>query len=299
MLRQGGFRSRQRSALRSFCEFNRSWSPGAGAEQERTEDTSEVRPGRNIHSKFRGCHRRNRSSRHRRPHASWKICCARPLQGKVYAVNPKHEEVLGLKAYKSIRDIPKPVDLAVIVTPAATVPQIIGECVDAGAKSAVVISAGFKERGAEGAALEQQIQEQLRRGSMRLDWPQLPGHHEPGDRVECHIRQRCAACRQCRILESERRTVDRHPRLEPSRRSQLQRDRFHRLHARRWLGRFDLSLRRRSPHQEHPALHGIGGRCAVVLVRRPRSRAHQADHRDQVRPLGSRLHAPRPRILGR
>ena len=61
------------------------------------------------------------------------------FQGAVYAVNTRHEEVLGLKAYKSIRDIPHPVDLAVVATPAATVPQLIAECVDAGVKSAVVI----------------------------------------------------------------------------------------------------------------------------------------------------------------
>ena len=101
------------------------------------------------------------------------------FQGAVYAVNTKHEKVLGLKAYKSIRNIPRPVDLAVVATPAATVPQLIGECVDAGAKSAVVISAGFKERGAEGIALEQQIQEQLRRSSMRLIGPNCLGIMNP------------------------------------------------------------------------------------------------------------------------
>ncbi|MFZ0816949.1 MAG: CoA-binding protein, partial [Candidatus Sulfotelmatobacter sp.] len=100
-------------------------------------------------------------------------------EGKVYAVNTRHPEVLGLKAYRSIRDIPRPVDLVVIATPAATVPQLIGECVDAGTKSAVVISAGFKERGAEGAALEQQIQEQLRRSSMRLIGPNCLGIMNP------------------------------------------------------------------------------------------------------------------------
>jgi acetyltransferase len=101
------------------------------------------------------------------------------FQGKVYAVNAKHQEVLGVKAYSSIRDIPEPVDLAVIATPAATVPQLVGECVDAGVKSAVVISAGFKERGAQGAALERQIQEQLRRGSMRLIGPNCLGIMNP------------------------------------------------------------------------------------------------------------------------
>jgi len=101
------------------------------------------------------------------------------VQREVYAVNAKHGQVLRLKTYKSIRDIPQPVDLAVVVTPASTVPQIIGECVDAGARSAVVISAGFKERGAEGAALEKQIKEQLRRSSMRLIGPNCLGIMNP------------------------------------------------------------------------------------------------------------------------
>jgi len=101
------------------------------------------------------------------------------FQGKVYAVNAKHPEVLGLKTYASIRDIPGQVDLAVVATPAVTVPPVIGECVDAGTKSAVVISAGFRERGAEGAALEQQIQQQLRRGSMRLMGPNCMGIMNP------------------------------------------------------------------------------------------------------------------------
>jgi acetyltransferase len=101
------------------------------------------------------------------------------FRGKVYAVNAKHDEVLGLRTYKSIRDIPHPVDLAVVATPAATVTQIITECVVAGAKSAVVISAGFKERGAEGAALEQQIKEQLKRSSLRLIGPNCLGIMNP------------------------------------------------------------------------------------------------------------------------
>jgi acetyltransferase len=101
------------------------------------------------------------------------------FHGKVYAVNAKHPEALGIKTYASIRDIPEPVDLAVVATPAATVPQLIGECVDADARAAVVISAGFRESGAEGAALERQIQEQLRRGSMRLIGPNCLGITNP------------------------------------------------------------------------------------------------------------------------
>jgi acetyltransferase len=101
------------------------------------------------------------------------------FKGKIYPVNPKHEQLLGLKSYKNIGQVPAPVDLVVIATPATTVPQLIAECVDAGVRSAVVISAGFKERGAAGIALERQIQEQLRRSTMRLIGPNCLGIMNP------------------------------------------------------------------------------------------------------------------------
>ncbi|HZP18132.1 MAG TPA: CoA-binding protein, partial [Terriglobales bacterium] len=99
--------------------------------------------------------------------------------GQLYAVNPKRSEVLGVPAFSDVRHLPEPVDLAIIVTPAVTVPGIIGDCVDAGVKAAVVISAGFRERGAEGADLEAQIREQLERGSMRLIGPNCLGIMNP------------------------------------------------------------------------------------------------------------------------
>ncbi len=102
------------------------------------------------------------------------------IRGKTYAVNPNRTEVLGLRSYAKIGDVPEKVDLVVVVTPAQTVPGVIGECVDAGVRAAVVISAGFKERGAEGAALELRIQEQLRRGTMRLIGPNCLGVMNPG-----------------------------------------------------------------------------------------------------------------------
>src|SRR6202167_5892635 len=101
------------------------------------------------------------------------------FRSKVYAVNPNHSEVLGLKAYKSISHVPEQVDLALVVTPALTVAHVIGECADAGVKAAVVISAGFRERGPEGAALEHQIQQQLHRGAMRLIGPNCLGIMNP------------------------------------------------------------------------------------------------------------------------
>src|SRR5208283_5609984 len=70
-----------------------------------------------------------------------------PFGGTVFPVNPKRSSVLGIKAYPSIAAVPEKVDLAVVVTPAPTVPPIIGQCADAGVKGAIVISAGFRELG--------------------------------------------------------------------------------------------------------------------------------------------------------
>jgi acetyltransferase len=101
------------------------------------------------------------------------------FQGRVYPVNPQHASVLGMAAYPSVREVPEAVDLAVIVTPAATVPTLVRECVTAGVKSAIVISAGFRERGADGQALETQIARELRRGHMRLLGPNCLGVMNP------------------------------------------------------------------------------------------------------------------------
>jgi acetyltransferase len=75
--------------------------------------------------------------------------------------------------------VQRPIDLAVIVTPAATVPGIIGECVEAGAKGAIIISAGFRECGAEGVKLEKQVLTQARRGMMRIIGPNCLGVMRP------------------------------------------------------------------------------------------------------------------------
>ena len=74
-----------------------------------------------------------------------------PFGGTVFPVNPKRPNVLGIQAYKSVLDIPYHVDLAIIVVPAKTVPHVIDECLEKGVQGAIVISAGFKETGSEGA----------------------------------------------------------------------------------------------------------------------------------------------------
>jgi len=101
------------------------------------------------------------------------------FQGTVFAVNPKRDEVLGSHCYKNVASIPEKIDLAVIVTPARTVPAVVSECVDAGVRAAVVISAGFKEMGEAGKKLEKEIHAQLSRGTMRLIGPNCLGIMNP------------------------------------------------------------------------------------------------------------------------
>jgi acetyltransferase len=98
-----------------------------------------------------------------------------PFGGTVFPINPKEKRVLGIKAYPNVGAAPERIDLAVIATPAAAVPRLIGECVDAGVKGAIILSAGFKEIGAEGAELERQILDHARRGQMRIIGPNCLG----------------------------------------------------------------------------------------------------------------------------
>jgi len=87
--------------------------------------------------------------------------------------------VLGIKTHPTIGSLPEAVDLAVIATPATTVPAIVEECVEAGAKAAVIVSAGFRETGSAGAELERQILERARAGRMRLVGPNCLGVMNP------------------------------------------------------------------------------------------------------------------------
>jgi acetyltransferase len=102
-----------------------------------------------------------------------------PFGGTVYPINSNRPNVLGIKAYKNIASVPDLVDLAVVVTPAATVPGVISECVEAGVTAAIVISAGFKETGPEGARLEQEVLAEAHRGRMRIIGPNCLGVMRP------------------------------------------------------------------------------------------------------------------------
>ena len=102
-----------------------------------------------------------------------------PFGGTVYPISDKRSSVLGITAYRNVEQIPETVDLAVIVTPAETVPGIIAQCVASGVRGAIVISAGFKEHGERGKELEQQILEQIGNSGLRLIGPNCLGVMNP------------------------------------------------------------------------------------------------------------------------
>ncbi len=99
--------------------------------------------------------------------------------GKVYFVNPRKPELFGVKTYPTVLAVPEPCDLAMIATPAPTVPAIVEECGKAGVKGAIIVSAGFKEIGPEGKALEEKIIDLSKKYNIRIIGPNCIGIIRP------------------------------------------------------------------------------------------------------------------------
>ncbi|HEX4145483.1 MAG TPA: bifunctional acetate--CoA ligase family protein/GNAT family N-acetyltransferase [Pirellulales bacterium] len=102
-----------------------------------------------------------------------------PFGGTVFPINARHPSILGIKAYPRIADTPMPVELAVIATPAPTVPDVIAECAAAGVKGAIIISAGFREAGAEGMELERRVRAASQAAGLRIVGPNCLGVMSP------------------------------------------------------------------------------------------------------------------------
>ena len=99
--------------------------------------------------------------------------------GTIFPVNPNRSSILGIKAYPNVAAVPDEIDLAVIVTPAQTVPELVQNCADAGVQAVIIISAGFKEIGPEGVVLEQEILKIAHKGRMRIVGPNCLGIMSP------------------------------------------------------------------------------------------------------------------------
>lgn len=95
--------------------------------------------------------------------------------GRVYPVHPTASAISGLPAYPNVRDIPGPVDLAIIATPADTVPAVVDDCAAKGVHGLVVITTGFAETGPDGAQRQRDLLDQVRRNGMRLVGPSCLG----------------------------------------------------------------------------------------------------------------------------
>ncbi|MCZ2856776.1 MAG: bifunctional acetate--CoA ligase family protein/GNAT family N-acetyltransferase [Candidatus Bathyarchaeota archaeon] len=113
--------------------------------------------------------------------------------GVVYPVNPFRPTVQGITAYPNIKKIPRQVELAIIATPAHTVPQIIEECGASGVSAAIIVSAGFKEAGEEGKALEKEILEHKNRYNMRIIGPNSLGVMRPRIKLNATFTKKTAS----------------------------------------------------------------------------------------------------------
>ena len=110
-----------------------------------------------------------------------------PFGGTVYPVNPGRGNVLGIKAYPSIRAVPEAVDLAVIVTPAAVVPEVVAECAGAGVRGVIVVASGLGTVGEGGDSLASRTLEQARAGRIRLIGPNSLGVIRPATGLNASV----------------------------------------------------------------------------------------------------------------
>jgi acetyl coenzyme A synthetase (ADP forming)-like protein len=117
-------------------------------------------------------------------HVIFKNFVESEFMGKTYPVNPKAENILGSKAYHSLKDVPSELDLAVIAVPAPIVPSVIDECVAENVKAAVIISGGFREVGERGEKLELEIKEKIKGSNLRVIGPNCIGVYDPSNHVD-------------------------------------------------------------------------------------------------------------------
>ena len=106
-------------------------------------------------------------------------------KGKIYPVNPKHEEVQGIKAYPKLGDIPGSVDFALIAVPAKIVVDVVHEAVEKRVKTALIFSSGFSELGAEGGRMQQELVTIARQSDIRLIGPNCLGMYNSATRFFC------------------------------------------------------------------------------------------------------------------
>jgi acyl-CoA synthetase (NDP forming) len=106
------------------------------------------------------------------------------FKGKAYPVNPKAENVLGLKTYSSVREIPAPLDLAIVAVPAPAVPSVVDDCLSKEVRACIIVSGGFKEVGGEGEKLELEIKNKIKGSKLRIIGPNCIGVYDSVNHVD-------------------------------------------------------------------------------------------------------------------
>jgi acyl-CoA synthetase (NDP forming) len=106
-------------------------------------------------------------------------------RGAVYPVNPRYEEIRGLRCYPDLASVPQPCDVALVAVGAKLVPQVLRDCGRAGIPFAIVLSAGFKELGEKGAALQAELEQAIRESGVRVVGPNCQGVLSPAPAVYC------------------------------------------------------------------------------------------------------------------
>ncbi|MEJ5187438.1 MAG: CoA-binding protein, partial [Candidatus Geothermincolales bacterium] len=125
------------------------------------------------------------------------------FEGNLYPVNPRHDEVMGLKCYPSINSLPEEVDLAILSVPPTSVPQLVDECARSGVAGCVVNTAGFSETGREeGRLLEARIVKALEGSTLRLVGPNCMGIYSSRGKVALFAGMFPAQGRLCMISQS-------------------------------------------------------------------------------------------------
>ncbi|MFC2006699.1 acetate--CoA ligase family protein [Chloroflexota bacterium] len=111
--------------------------------------------------------------------------------GRIYPVNPRQKEILGLPVYPSIAEVSEIPDLAVIVVPPSALPQVIKDCLDKGIKAGLLITAGLAELGGQGEQLQEEIVHLARQGGMVLQGPNCNGMMNPHHKFYCTMPTIC------------------------------------------------------------------------------------------------------------
>ena len=206
-----------------------------------------------------------------------------PFGGTVYPVSTRRASVLGIKAFAKVSDIPESVDLAVIVTPAATVPDVITDCVENGVRGAVVISAGFKEHGDAGKELERQILERIEGTALRVVGPNCLGVMNPVSGLNATFASHIARPGNVGFISQSGALCT--AILDWAQKEMVGFSTFVSVGSMLDVGWGDLIdyLGNDRPHPEHCHVHGVSRRRALLSFSRARSLAQQADYRNQGR----------------